>query len=413
MTLRIAPNSSFENPRCAAKYSCMTNSAASRVVLAEFSEETVIEAARETLGEIGGQVSCALVFASADYREHIEDFLELIQLHGHVPLVVGCSGSGLIGTSREAEQGTGFSMLFLHLPNTKLTPFEFGQNHIEASTGPEYWHVESGVGPGAVDAWLVVADPLSIAADRWIDEWNRAYLDVPCLGGLASGGPRGDDVFVFRDHKLIDGGGIALALKGGVRVHPVVSQGCTPIGEPFTITNAEQNVVLALGSKPAYQVLSDAFESLPDPVKRHAQGNLFAGLATSEYIEEFKRGDFLIRNILGANPETGAVAIGAYPRVGQTMQYQLRDRNAADSDLDQLLSSARKQGVQPFASLLFCCSGRGKNLFGVPNHDALAVSLKFGRIPAAGFFCNGEIGPIGGTNFIHGYTASIALLAGA
>src|SRR5947208_15928166 len=125
----------------------MANAAASRLVLGKFSEQQTTAAAHEALDEVGGKASCAFVFVSADYREHIEDFLELIQLHGHVPLVVGCSGSGLIGTSREAEQGTGFSMLFLHLPETKLTPFEFGQRHIEESTGPEYWHRESGVAP--------------------------------------------------------------------------------------------------------------------------------------------------------------------------------------------------------------------------------------------------------------------------
>ena len=391
----------------------MANTAASHIVLAPFSEELVAGAARETLRAAGGRVSCAFVFASADYQPHIEDFLEVIQLHGHVPLIVGGSASGVIGTGVEAEHKSGFSLLFLNLPDTKLTAFEFGEDDIEAEGGPDGWHRRSGVNPGEVDAWFVLANPYRIAVDRWLHQWNDAYPRVPAIGGLASGADNAEDVFIFHDHKRVEAGGIALALRGGVRVTPVVSQGCTPIGEPLLITGADSNVILSLGSKPAYEALSEAFATLSDSVKERAQGNLFAGLATTEYVDDFKRGDFLIRNIIGANPDTGAVAIGDYPRVGQTMQYQLRDRAAADEDLHQRLDDAHGDGARPFASLVFCCNGRGKNLFGMANHDTAALAKIFGPIPAGGLFCNGEIGPIGGKNFVHGYTASIALLADA
>jgi small ligand-binding sensory domain FIST len=391
----------------------MVNSAASRLVLAPFSEQLVTDAARETLREAGGRVSCGFVFASADYQPHLEDFLELVQLHGHVPLVAGCSASGVIGTGVEAEQQTGFSLLFLNLPHTKITAFEFGLDDIESEDGAAGWQRRSGLKPSDVDAWFVLADPFTIAVDRWLHQWNEAYPRVPTMGGLASGGAGAEDVFIFHNHNRVESGAIAIALKGGVRVTPVVSQGCTPIGEPLLITGADNNVMLTLGSKPAYEALSEAFGTLPDSVKERAQGNLFAGLATNEYVDDFKRGDFLIRNIIGANPDTGAVAIGDYPRVGQTMQYQLRDRTAADEDLHQRLDAAHGNGSRPFASLIFCCNGRGKNLFGRANHDAGAMAKTFGSIPATGLFCNGEIGPIGGKNFVHGYTASIALLADA
>lgn len=390
----------------------MTNSAASRLVLAPFDEQIVAEAARETLRAAGGHVSCAFVFASSDYQPHLEDFLELVQLHGHVPLIVGCSASGVIGTAVEAEQQSGFSLLFLHLPNTKLTAFEFGGEDIESEDGPAGWQRRSGLKIEDVDAWFVLANPFSIPVDRWLHQWNDAYPKVPTIGGLASGGEGAEDVFIFHDHRRVESGAIALALQGGVRVTAVVSQGCTPIGEPLLITGADNNVILSLGSKPAYEALSEAFASLPDSVKERAQGNLFAGLATSEYLDDFKRGDFLIRNIIGANPDTGAVAIGDYPRVGQTMQYQLRDRTAADDDLRERLVDA-SGAKPPFASLVFCCNGRGKNLFGKANHDAAALAKMFGSIPATGLFCNGEIGPVGAKNFVHGYTASIALLADA
>ena len=141
-----------------------------------------------------------------------------------------------------------------------------------------------------------------------------------------------------------------------------------------------------------------------------ARNNLFAGLAMSEYLEEYKRGDFLIRNILGADPEVGAVAIGAPLRVGQTLQYQLRDRDSADEDLRELCHTAEEEGARPFASLLFSCTGRGSGLFRAPDHDASVVKEIFGPHPSAGFFCNGEIGPVGKRNYLHGYTASAILL---
>jgi len=388
----------------------MPNSAASRLVLGKFSEDAVTGAAREALHEVGGHASCAIVFATADYQEHLPDFLELIQLHGHAPIVVGCSGSSLIGTNTEAEQASGFSLLLLHLPNTTLTPFTFTERDVEESSGPAFWHMESGIGADEVDAWIVLGDPMRLDLDRWLHEWNIAYPGVPSLGGLASGGLRGDDTAVFCNREVLAGGGVALGLRGGVRLHPLVSQGCTPIGEPHPVTGAEGNIVSSLGLRPAYEVLQETFAALPDKIRARAQGNLFAGLATSEYIDEFKRGDFLVRNIMGGDPSSGAVAIGAVPRVGQTLQFQLRDGQTADEDLRELTSAAHSKGIHPFATLLFACNGRGRGLFGSDGHDARVLGKTFGPIPSAGFFCNGEIGPVGATNFVHGYTASVALL---
>lgn len=388
----------------------MANSAASRLVLGPYSEEKVIEAARETLHAVGGHVSCAFVFVSADYQPAIIDFLELIQLHGHVPTLVGCSATGFLATGREAEQTSGFSLLFLHLPDTEIRPFAIDQGQVETLDDPEAWHRATGIAPDAVDAWIVFGNPTTLPIEPWLEAWNAAYPGVPCLGGLGSGGQDGSEIFVFHDRHLVEAG-VALALRGGVQVHTIVSQGCRPIGDPFTITGAEENVVLSLGSRPAYERLSETFEALPSSDKAHAAGNLFAGLAVSEYVEDFKTGDFLVRNLVAADPNSGALAIGALPRVGQTMQFQLRDRRSASEDLHRMLLEKTRTGVQPFAALVFSCNGRGQYLFGVPNHDAAALKEHFGPMPTAGFFCNGEIGPVGGRTFVHGYTASIALFA--
>ncbi len=384
----------------------MPNSAASKLVLTAYSESVVAEAARSALHEVGGRVSCAFVFCSADYRAQLGDFLEVLQVHGHIPLIVGCSGAGLVGTGEEAEGASGFSLLVMHLPDTQLVPYSFSSANAPGWDDADAWRTAVG---GNADAWMLLADPTAVPSEQWLATWERAFPGTPCFGGLASGGREVEDMFVFRDHALLDGGGVALGFRGGVEIQTLVSQGCRPIGEALPVTAAEENIIQTLGSRPAWRILDDAFQSLTDQEKSAAKGNLFAGLAMTEYREEFHRGDFLIRNILGADQQTGAVAVAAFPRVGQTVQYQLRDANAADEDLTHLAKAIRSDGVKPFASLLFSCGGRGRGLFGMPNHDAAVIADHFGPHPSAGFFCNGEIGPVGGKNFVHGYTASAAL----
>ena len=386
----------------------MPNRAVSRLVLSEFSEQAVIDSARQIRAELNAEVSCGVVFFSSDYVEFLEDFLELLRVYAQIPLLVGCTGAGLIGTGKEAEDRSGFSLLLLSLPRTKITPFEFSQAQVEEGTGPGFWHQESGVAADGADVWLTLTNPLRLDADRWLTAWNGAYPGVPAIGGLAGGDA--DNIVVCHDGRAISGDGIALALSGGVALRTIVSQGCRPIGEPLTVTGAKQNLLLSLGSKPAYGVLNTVFNGLTKQEKDRARNNLFAGLAMSEYLDDYKRGDFLIRNILGADPEAGAVAIAGPVRVGQTLQYQLRDRDSADEDLRELCHTAEEEGVRPFASLLFACNGRGRGLFNVPDHDAGVVADIFGAHPSVGFFCNGEIGPVGKQNHLHGYTASILLL---
>jgi len=386
----------------------METCAGSRLILGAFQESAVIAAAAEALAECGGQPSCGFLFVSASWLPQINEVLDLVRLHGRIPLLIGSVGGGLIGRSQEAEGVEGMSLLLVRLPQCKLTPVLISSEQIEESTGPAYWHMETGLGPDDVDSWIVLANPYAPDLERWLAEWNVAFPDAPSIGGLSSGASENNDHGLLLDGKPIDAAVLALAVKGG-KVRTIVSQGCKPVGEPFTITQAEDNLVYALGSRPAYQVLSETFNALSDEEKERARGNLFAGLAASEYVADLKRGDFLVRNLLGADPQTGAVAIGARARTGQTLQYQLRDKITAHADLVELAKINGLQGCQPFASLVFSCNGRGHRFFGVPDHDAATLAEIFGPVPSAGFFCNGEIGPIGKSSYLHGYTASIAL----
>ena len=203
---------------------------------------------------------------------------------------------------------------------------------------------------------------------------SRFRIPRASAGWPAAARENGEHVLIL-DGDVTDAAVLALAVKG-TKIRTIVSQGCKPVGEPFTITRAEENLVYAMGSRPAYQVLSETFNGLSDDEKERARGNLFAGLAASEYVADLKRGDFLVRNLLGADPQTGAVAIGAHARTGQTLQYQLRDKITAHADLVDLAENQTDGAGKPFAALVFSCNGRGQNFFGVPNHDAADARRK-------------------------------------
>jgi small ligand-binding sensory domain FIST len=387
----------------------MTPRAASRFVAGPYSEAVVTEAAHAALADVGGKVTCGFVFVSADYTDTLTDFLELIQLHAHVPILAGCSGSGLISSGAEEEQAFGFTLLLLYLPDTQVHTVPLPAAGEEAGFTGEEMRTLAGRDAAQCTAWIVLANPFALPVEPWLDAWNSAFPGVPAVGGLASGGRRGDQVFVFLERELMEGG-VAIGFTGGFTLRTLVSQGCRPIGEPLTITGAEGNLVTALGSRPAFTVLDEMFGALPSSDKLKARGNnLLVGLAMSEYLETFKTGDFLIRNLIGGDQDAGVLAVGALPRVGQTLQFQLRDRESADEELRHLLAEECAAGFNPFASLVFSCTGRGKHLFGTPHHDARLLAETFGTHPSAGFFCNGEIGPVSSRNFLHGYTASIAL----
>jgi small ligand-binding sensory domain FIST len=389
----------------------MTPRAASRVFVGKYSEKAVIEVAESLRFEIGANASLGVLFLTQEWRPHLEDTLELIRLHGHVSQLVGCSGWGVIGSRREIEHEPGFSLILFSLPAESFSVLQISETKIEESSGTEYWHATTGLPPNEVTSWIVLANPHFGGAESWLQEWNAAYPKIPIIGGLASS--TSSETFLLKDGETISAPVLAIAMKRGLLVRSLVSQGCRPIGDPSPITKAEQNLILEIGNLPAYQALEAAFLSIPAEQRVSVRNNLFLGLAVSEYIEEFKQGDFLIRNILGADPQIGALAVGAHPRVGQTVQFQLRDSKSAREDL-VLASENVKTGLSgPIGILLFSCAGRGKGLFGTPDHDAETLADILGNIPLAGFFCNGEIGPVGGKAFLHGYTASAAIVCAA
>ena len=360
------------------------------------------------------QVSLGLVFMAPRFFPHAKQLLEILRVHARVPLLVGCSSSSLVAGAEEIEENAGVALALYSLPGADLRAYYFTQAQIEEANGGSYWPAETGVAPERTNGWLTFVDPFHLDAESWLRGWNEAYAPAPVFGGLASGVFTEQSTQIYLNGDVYDEGGVAISVGGDVKLTGVISQGCTPIGETWTLTRVEQNLIHRIANRPAYEVLAETVGALSPEDQRKVRGNLFIGLVVNEYLEDFHRGDFLVRNLIGGDPNSGVLAVGAMPRAGQTMQFQRRDSHAASEDLKELLVRARAGigAAQIYGGCLCCCNGRGKHMFGRSGHDAQMVQQQLGGIGLAGFFCNGEIGPIGERNFLHGYTASLALFVG-
>jgi small ligand-binding sensory domain FIST len=378
----------------------------------DFHEAALQKWTEELRGQLESpQVSLGLVFMAPKFFPYAKQVLEIFQVHARIPLLAGCSSQGLIVGGQEVEQKAGLTLGLYALPGASLKGLHFSQEQVEEANGPGYWRLETELEPNQTNGWLVFIDPFHLDSETWLRTWNEAYAPSPVMGGLASGDFREQSTQIYLNGEVYEEGGVALSVGGDVRLAGVTSQGCTPIGQTWTLTKVEQNIIHEIGNRPAYEVLAETFNQLPPDEQKKASGNLFIGLVVNEYLEDFHRGDFLIRNLLAADPRSGSIAVGALPRLGQTVQFQRRSAAAATEDMNELLTRAKGQlGEAPiYGGCLCCCNGRGKNLFGRPNHDAQMVQQRFGPLGLAGFFCNGEIGPVGQKSFLHGYTASLAL----
>jgi len=357
------------------------------------------------------RVSLGLVFMSPRFFDRAAQVLEVLRVHGQIPLLAGCSSNSLIAGAEEVEENAGLSLAMYALPGVELKASHFSQGQVEEANGGSYWPMETGVNPTQTNGWLVFADPFHLDSEAWLKSWNEVYAPLPVLGGLASGDPSAQQTQLYLNGEVFEEGGVAISVGGEVRLQGMISQGCTPIGETWTLTKVEQNLIHEIANRPAYEVLAETFNHLSAEDQKKSRGNLFIGLVVNEYLEDFHRGDFLVRQLVGADPRTGTIAVGALPRTGQTIQFQRRDATAATEDMKELLTRAREKlaGAKVYGGCLCSCNGRGQGLFGVPSHDAQMIQEQLGPFGLAGFFCNGEIGPVGERNFLHGYTASLAL----
>jgi small ligand-binding sensory domain FIST len=256
----------------------------------------------------------------------------------------------------------------------------------------------------------MVCDPFTFPAVDLLAHLNEHVPGAVVMGGMASGGLRQRESRLFLDGRVISHGAVGAHLPRA-EIHPLVAQGCRPVGDPYTITGADGTLIFELGGQPPLARLRDLVEAMPPEEQELIAGGVHLGIVINEYQAELGQGDFLIRGIVGADPESGAIAVGDEVELGQTVQFHVRDARSADEDLRRTLEreAAVLDGRRAAGALLFTCNGRGSRLFSGPDHDAGLLAQLLGEIPVAGFFCGGELGPVGGQNFLHTFTASIAV----
>ena len=312
---------------------------------------------------------------------------------------MGVVAEGVIGGPREADVGPGLALWVASLPGAA-----WRSSHLEAMRTPDGLAVGGWEEPDDPCGAILLSDPYSFPAGPFAKRLGDRGLRV--AGGLANGGGGPGRGALFRDGAVHRSGAVSLAFGGGIEFRTVVSQGCRPVGEPAIVTASNGTTILQIGGKPALEFLQDLMDTLEPEDQRLVRGGLQLGVAVDEYRTDFGRGDFLIRGVVGADPDSGSLSVGETVPVGRTVQFQVRDPGGADADLRSLLS------VEPTGSgvLIFSCNGRGSRFFGRPNHDAAVVGEVLEPMAVAGFFAAGEIGPIGGENHLHGFTASIVEL---
>jgi len=364
-------------------------------------------------GELGGHApDLALLFVTGHFSRHFAQLPAM--LHEHLPCktLIGCSAGGVIGGGMEAENTAAISLTAAVLPGVRITPIHTDTQDLpDQDDSPERWRAWMGFS-GSDDAhFIILADPYSVALDPFLTGLDYAFPGSAKVGGLASSGASAGENALFLGGQYFRRGLVAVALSGNIEVDTIVAQGCRPIGKPLTITKCNQNLLAELDHRSPLKYLSELIDGMSEPDRQLMRTSLFIGLEMDPFNAAPKRGDFLVRNLVGIDYKTGVLAIGAPLHEGQVVQFHLRDRATSAEDLEHLLGAyaAGPTRAAVGGALLFSCVGRGQYLYGTPSHDSRKFLGTVAQVPLGGCFCNGEIGPVGMSTYIHGYTSSFGI----
>jgi small ligand-binding sensory domain FIST len=377
--------------------------------------QEVVEAIVRQLGRCG-PADLALVFASASFASDLPRLLPLLQQRLRAEHWLGCLGGGVVGTGsdgipHELEQEPALSVTLLHLPGAHVHPFVLDGTNLPDLDGPaDPWQLQVGAAGGGFHSMLLLVDPTCQAINDLINGLDYAYPEAVKVGGLAAAhsAPHGSLLSGSAVHQ----GAVGCLLSGAWGLDAVVAQGCKPIGPILEVEQAQRNVVLQVseGARRSSPVaaLQAILSGLSPQEREQVRHSLFLGVGQNSFSLDSNSTEpaFLVRNLIGVDPRNGAVAVGERMRVGQQVQFQLRDGQASHAELCQLLDAQAQRQDTPLAALLFACLGRGEGLHGHADGDVSPCRERFAQVPITGAFCQGEIGPVAGSTHLHGYTAS-------
>jgi len=368
------------------------------------------------------QPHLAIVFISAAFASEHSRLMPLLAEHLPGVPIIGCGGGGVVGMfddePQELEDYPALSLSLAYLPDVAVRTFHVPTSALPDLDGPPTaWVDLIGVSPSDRPHFILLAEPFARGINDLLQGLDFAYPGSVKVGGLASAGTNGNQS-LFQNYRLYHEGVVGVALSGNIEMKAIVAQGCRPIGQTYRVAESQRNIMLGLALpevdytdrddsiRPPLKVLQDLVDDLSPKDRELAKHSLFIGLASNEFKQTLEPGDFLIRTLIGVDPQIGAIAIGDKVRTGQRIQFHVRDAEASAEDLEVLLQQYCNQigKAQAIGALIFSCLGRGEQLYKQPNFDSGLFKRYLGSVPLGGFFCNGEIGPVGGNTFLHGFT---------
>jgi small ligand-binding sensory domain FIST len=388
-------------------------------------EAAVTEVVEQAQQRLQVPADLGLVFVSSAFASEFSRLMPLLKERLNLSALIGCSGGGVIGPNQsgqtqEIEGEAALSLSLAYLPGVQVRAF-----HVSAATlpdldsPPDRWVDLIQVDPQDQPHFILLADPFSAGINNLLQGLDFAYPGAVKVGGLANAGSTANGSSLFCNYHTYREGVVGVALSGNIVLEAIVAQGCRPIGQPYRVVQGERNILAQLEEQvdadvscgvryTPLEVLQELFQDLNEADRMLAQHSLFVGVAQTEFKQHLEHGDFLIRNLLGVDPKSGAIAVGDRVRPGQRIQFHLRDADTSAEDLKMLLARyCQMQLSQSSAAgaLMFSCLGRGVGLYGQPDYDSQLFDRYIPNAPLSGFFCNGEIGPVGDTTFLHGYTS--------
>lgn len=391
-------------------------------------EAAIKQVVQQTQDTLSAPANLGLVFISSSFASEYSRLMPLLQEYLSLPHLIGCSGAGIVGMSpeeqvNEVEGKPAINLCLAHLPEVKIQPFQLSPQDLpDLDSPPQAWIEQVGVDPADQPQFILLIDPMSSRINDLLQGLDYAYPGSTKIGGLASGGMAGGTTAVFSQEQSYSGATVGVALSGNITIESIVAQGCRPIGPVYRVIQGDRNIILEIepqsndispqtsAAMSPLEALQQLIQTLDEADRELAQNSLFIGVVRDEFKLNLEPGDFLIRNLMGVDPRVGAIAIGDRVRAGQRIQFHLRDAQTSAEDLELLLKSYQlnhplnSTHVSQAGAFMFSCLGRGEHLYEAPHFDS-QLFRRYLNVPVSGFFCNGEIGPVGGGTFLHGYTS--------
>lgn len=385
-------------------YSALTVQSSSTDAIADLTDQLRSQGFRPGVDE----VDLAVIFSSSHFTHQADIIQQALQTLISPRVLLGSSAEGVVGYDREIESLPSISLMVARLPGVELKPFALHEIDWSCLLLEPEGLVELLQAPSDTRLFILLADPFSTPIDDVIQTFNLAFRGVPITGGMSSGALRPNGNALILNDQVYASGAVGVALAGNLDIDILVSQGCRPIWRPFVVQAANKNWIYQLERKVPLEWIQELIPELSVEERTLLQNGLFVGRAVKAGQETLGQGDFLIRGVTAVDQESGAIAVADQIQEGEVIQFHLRDSLTATEDLEMMLIPQMFSNP-PDGALLFTCNGRGTRLYDHPDGDISVIRKNLGDLRLAGFFCAGEIGPIGDQNFVHGHTASLVL----